>query len=788
MNILRRLLRALLAAALLLTGSMTARAAGWPGTNDAMFPPAPAARPFINVDGRGFMIHGKRVFIVAGELQYARIPREQWRDRLLRIKRAGYNTIQTYAFWNFHEPREGKFDFASGNHDLEAYLKLIHALGMYAILRAGPYINAEWDTGGLPVWLRFKPGLRPLTDNAPFYAAVTPYWDRLFPIIVRNQITRGGPVILVQLDNEHTFDSLGSGVGGGTDLPDAFYKHYQKVALKAGVVVPYFFSGLNHSDDPAGSSPLDTATRTTPWFSTEFWTGWYGWYGVDATKRRKVVRATWKILAYGGAGYTHYTMAGGSDFDTWNNNEQAASYDFGSPIGQAGDFRSDYYPLKRAALFADAFPLVLANSIAAEGGGGTAKVTNPAVQVTTREGKAGRILFLDNPGYAPRPVQIKAADGTLSPSAGPIRMEPGEIVPIVMGYPLLPTVNLTLGAARILGTATQGRTTTLVIYGAPNEPGELHFRVPTQGVTVGKQTPKGSSLSAAHGTVTLKTVFPAGAPQVFTFRVGTQTVRVIAERADLADRTWFVPIGGSTEIICGPDYVGEAGLHAGRLALQTEQTGLTGQPPGPCWVWTADKQIALTKTATPGTPPASASPPALRNWRTDASVPQAQPGFDDHAWLRSDQPRPMGADGDNGAYAWYRTTMTAPAVGDYQLNIADYADWLTVFVDGKRVGSANVTRTTTDDFTPRPNPSRLAIHLGAGPHTLAILTAHYGRNKLVTYYGPMDTIDAKGVTSAVTLSRQAAPPQDIPVFRWKADDDGATNAATAAAPTLDTTG
>ena len=781
MNIFRRLLPAALLLVLAATAP-AARAAGWPGTNDSMFPPAPAARPFINIDGRGFLIHGRRVFIVAGELQYARTPREQWRDRLLRIKRAGYNTVQTYAFWNFHEPREGQFDFTSGNHDLEAYLRLIQSLGMYAIVRAGPYINAEWDTGGLPVWLRFKPGLRPLTDNAPFYAAVTPYWDRLFPIIVRNQITHGGPVIMVQLDNEHTFDSQGSGVGGGTDLPDAFYKHFQKVALRAGVVVPYFFSGLNHSDDPAGDGPLDTATRTTPWYSTEFWTGWYGWYGVDAEKRRKVVRATWKIIAYGGAGYTHYTMAGGSDFETWNNNEQAASYDFGSPIGQAGDFRSDYYPLKRAALFANAFPLVLADSVASDGG---ATVTNPGVRVTRRQGRAGRILFLDNPGYGRQSVQIKAG-GALFPGAGPIRMEPGEIVPVVMGYPLLPDVNLTLGVARILGTTTQGQTTTLVIFGAPGEPGELHFRVPARGVTLGHPAPRvGDSLTAAHGTVTLKTVFPAGAARVFTFQVGAQTVRVISERSELADRTWFVPVGGRTEIVCGPDYVGEAGVNAGRLALQTEQAGLSGPPPGPCSVWTADGQVALAKAAAPGGPYA---PPALGAWRADASVPQAQPGFDDRGWLRSDQPRPMGADGDNGAYAWYRAALVAPAAGAYQLDIGDYADWLTAFVDGKRVGSADVSRTTSDAFTPRPNSARLTVPLSPGPHTLALLAAHYGRNKLVTYYGPMDTIDAKGVTGTVTLVPETAPSQDIPVFRWKADDQGPNDAATLAAPALDTTG
>lgn len=780
MNIFYRLLST---AALLLTLAPSASAAGWPGFNDAMFPPAPSARSVINIDGKGFIIHGKRTYIVAGEVQYPRIPRALWRDRLLRIKRAGYNTVQTYLYWNYHEPREGQFDF-SGEKDVDAFFKLVHSLGMYVIVRPGPYINAEWDTGGLPVWLRFKPGLLPLTDNAQFYAAVTPYWNKVFPIIVKNQITQGGPIIMVQLDNEHTHDGLGRGIGSGTDLPDAFYRHYRQVAVKAGVVVPYFFSGLNHSDDPAGYGPLDTSGRTTPWYSTEFWTGWYGWYGVSPEKQRKLVRATWKILAYGGAGYTHYTMAGGSDFETWNNNEQAASYDFGSPIGQAGDFRSDYYPLKRAAMFAAAFPKVLADSTAAAGGGAVT-TTSVNVSLTRRTGKAGSILFLDNSGYRPRTVQLKAADGTLTPAAGPIRMESGEIVPIVTGYPLLPTVTLTLGAARVLGTATQGRTTTLVIYGAPGEPGELHFRVPASGVTL---APSSGAMTAAKGTVTLKTTFPAATPRVFMFQVGAQTVRVIAAPSALADRTWFVPVGGQTQIVCGPDYVGEAGLSAGRLALETEQNGLTGLPPGPSSVFTADKQITLAKATTPDKPIASVTPPALGPWQADAAAPQAQPGFNDTKWLAVNEPRPMGADGDISAFAWYRTTMTAPTAGEYQIDVSDYSDWVTAFVDGKRIGSGEVHRTTSDDLTPRPQSARLNVTLSAGPHTLALFAAHYGRNKLVTYYGPVDTIDSKGVTGPVTLASVSGQSQDLPVFRWKADDGGVFDADTQAAPALDTTG
>jgi|GEM_PF-5794241 len=103
-----------------------AHAFGWPSTNDNIFPALPAAKPYISFDGRGFLVHGKRTYIVAGEFQYPRTPRAMWRERLLRIKRAGYNTVQTYVYWNYHEPTKGRFEF-TGEKDLDAYLKLIHS-------------------------------------------------------------------------------------------------------------------------------------------------------------------------------------------------------------------------------------------------------------------------------------------------------------------------------------------------------------------------------------------------------------------------------------------------------------------------------------------------------------------------------------------------------------------------------------------------------------------------------------------------------------------------------------
>ncbi len=752
----------LLALLLLGLAPTPSHAGGWPGTNDGIFPALPAAKPYIAFDGRGFLVRGKRTFLVAGELQYPRTPRALWRDRLLRIKRAGYNTVQTYAFWNYHESTEGRFDF-SGEKDLDAYLKLVHSLGLYAIVRMGPYVNAEWDTGGLPVWLRFNhPGLLPMTDNRPFYKAVTPYFNKLVPILAANQINHGGPILMIQLENEHT---LGGGLGAGTDLPNPYYRWYYAKMRAMGLEVPLFFSGLNHNDDPAGDSPLDTATRTSPWYSTEFWTGWYGVYGVDPERAKKLERATWKIIAYGGAGYTHYTMVGGTDFGTWNNDAQAASYDFGAPIGQAGDLRVSYAYCKKAAQFATSFQNLLADSVSREGGDGATATDGGSLQVTHRKGRAGEAVFLYNrPENAPVRTQITLG-GARYPSAGPIMLAPGEMVPVLRNYALAPGVTLSLAAARLLGAVRHGSQNTLIAYGNPGEPVELHFR-----------------FAGGGGESVLQTTVPSAAPRVSMVGTGTRKVRVLTMSLAMADRTWFLEDGS---IACGPDYVGEVQkMPNGTVQLVTERTGPT--PPArplPMLLYPADARKApqtLIPVVVPGQSIASARPPALGPWRADASVPFVQPAYNDKLWKSSATPLPMGADGDISAYAWYRTTVSAPAAGTYQLNLSSGNDWASCFVNGTHAASADL----------RSSPRAFPVMLKAGPNSVAFLTAHYGRDKLFNYYGPMDGADAKwkGITGPVTLTRHDAKRQDLNAFRWQADDAAPGDAAKQAAPGLDTSG
>ena len=745
---------------------------------DGIFPPAATAKPFIDFDGRGFLVNGKRTFLASGSLHYARVPRELWRDRLLRMKRAGFNTVQTYLFWNFQEPQEGKWDF-SGNHDLNAFLKLVKQMGMYATVRVGPYVCAEWDSGGFPVWLRFKPGLKVRTDNPAFEAAVDDLYDHMLPIVAANQINHGGAVVLVQLENEDP-------QGWGTEIPNDYFRHLQAKAIANGIQVLYFFSGLHHGSDPGGDTPWPSAQRTIPWYTTEFWPGWAVNYGdLNAGDLRKYDRGTWKIIAYGGNGYNYYMLCGGSNFETWNDDEVAASYDYSAAIGQTGALRPIYYRFKRAAYFATSFPSVLEDSDNATDAYKSA-ATSPDIRVTARKSPAGTILFLDNNSNKPVQSQVKGLDGVLYPTAGPLTVDAGQIVPIVTDYRLLPDVTLQMAAANILGIASQGATTTVVIYGPPGDPAELRFRTPS-GKVVKTQTFAASgsiSASGSSGEFDLKVRFGEGKPGEATFEIGAERLRVLAVSTQEADHTWFVDVGGATYVIAGPEYVGDVNGAATTVSVEDYKKYAASAPDEVVVYGPAGNGHILSRAADAAAPnaPTVFNPPALGAWEARSGSAQAASDYADTRWLASQEPLQMGADGDYSAYAWYRTTITPPAAGTYTLNFSDAGDWISVFVNGKHAASSKIQERDNG-----PIARHITVTLPAGPSALAVLAAHYGRNRLLGIIGPIDKIYSKGVCGPVALSRSTSE-VSVTTWRWKSDANGEGDAAAMTGPGLDTSG
>jgi beta-galactosidase len=689
--------------------------------NDHMFAASAAAKRFIDFDSKGFLVNGKRTFIVSAGLEYARVPHELWYDRLLRIKRAGFNCIEIYTIWNFHEAQEGKFDF-TGDRDLGAFLDMTNKLGLYAIVRVGPYYCAEWDSGGYPIWLKFKPGLRVREHNAPFEKYVDRFFDHLLPIVFKKQINKGGPVIMVQLENEHNS-------GWGTVTPDAYFKHLQTKALDMGLQVPYFFSGLHHASDPAINGNFDDLKRPNPWFSTEFWSVWYSQYGAKAGDDSLYDRRTWKIIANGGNGYNYYMVHGGTNFGYTNNDEDAASYDYGAAIGQAGDIRPIYHAFKRAAWFARSFQDVLENST---NDSTTYRnlVADTSLKITARKSPYGDIVFIDNPGKKALTAKLQGMDGTLL-------LTPGEIYPLVHHFNITPYVMLNWAYTRIFAIVKQDKSTTLIADAEPGSPLSLRFSTKWNVAAVTK-----SSLLKINGNqVSLTGLAPvSNKPSEYSFKTGDYTIRILVMSRSQTDRTWIADNKGQNYIISGAAYTGDIVIKDKSISITTEQP-LTQQVAADTWLYTAKEVILLNKNNSSGIQqPASL---ALSKWEYKTGAHAAGKIANTTGWLKTKLPLQMGADGDITADAWYRTTLNILTTGKYTLQVKG-GGRAKAYVDGSLAATWQL------------NAGEITLNLKKGKHTLAMFTAHDGRDKLAAYVGPINNVDRKGIYDTVFL-KQGGP-------------------------------
>uniref|UniRef100_A0A8D0EC87 Beta-galactosidase n=1 Tax=Salvator merianae TaxID=96440 RepID=A0A8D0EC87_SALMN len=232
-----------------------------------------------------FFLEGKPFRIFGGSVHYFRVPREYWKDRLIKLKSCGLNTVTTYVPWNLHEPIRGTFDFTK-NLDLKAFIKTAEEVGLWVILRPGPYICSEWDLGGLPSWLLQDPEMHLRSTYKGFTDAVDYYFDHLIPQVVRLQYKNGGPIIAVQVENEY-----------GSYAEDPDYMAYMKAALLERKIVELLLTSDNKDGltsgfvsgalatinfqkmDPGIMTYLGTLQNNMPKMVMEYWTGWFDSWG-----------------------------------------------------------------------------------------------------------------------------------------------------------------------------------------------------------------------------------------------------------------------------------------------------------------------------------------------------------------------------------------------------------------------------------------------------------------------------------------------------------------------------
>ncbi|KAG6717055.1 hypothetical protein I3842_04G078300 [Carya illinoinensis] len=200
----------------------------------------------VTYDGRSLIIEGQRKLLFSGSIHYPRSTPEMWPSLIAKGKEGGLDVIQTYVFWNLHEPQPGQYEF-SGRNDLVRFMKEIHAQGLYACLRIGPFIESEWTYGGFPFWLHDIPGIIFRSDNEPFKFYMQNFTTKIVDLMKSEGLyaSQGGPIILSQIENEY-----GNIEAAFKEKGPSYVRWAAKMAVGLQTGVPWIMCKQNDAPDP----------------------------------------------------------------------------------------------------------------------------------------------------------------------------------------------------------------------------------------------------------------------------------------------------------------------------------------------------------------------------------------------------------------------------------------------------------------------------------------------------------------------------------------------------------
>ncbi|XP_072880344.1 beta-galactosidase [Hemitrygon akajei] len=319
----------------------------------------------IDYDKDCFLKDGKHFRYISGSLHYSRVPRFYWKDRLMKMYMAGLNAVQTYVPWNYHEIAPGKYDF-TGDRDLEAFLKLADDVGLLVILRAGPFICAEWDMGGLPAWLLQKESIVLRSSDPDYLKYVDKWMSVLLPKVKKFLYQNNGPIITVQVENEygsyfacdydylrHLLKLFRKYLGNEIILftTDGTAREFVKCGTLQGMYATVDFGpGENVTEHFSAQRSVEPQG---PLVNSEFYTGWLDHWGQkhSVIGKEAVAQSLDDILAIG-ANVNMYLFEGGTNFGYWNGanspySPQPTSYDYDAPLSEAGDPTEKYFAIRK---------------------------------------------------------------------------------------------------------------------------------------------------------------------------------------------------------------------------------------------------------------------------------------------------------------------------------------------------------------------------------------------------------------------------------------------------------
>jgi beta-galactosidase len=310
-----------------------------------------------------FLLDGKPFQMISGEIHPARVPKEYWRHRILMAKAMGCNTIAAYIFWNYHETSPGNFDFKSENRDIAQFLKICKEEGMWVLFRPGPYVCAEWDFGGIPPYLLKIPDIKVRCMDSRYMKPVENYLTKIAALIKPFLVTNGGPVLMVQIENEY----------GSYGNDKNYLEALRKIWLKNGIDVLFYTAdgatpfmleagnidgcviGLDSGSNEGDFEQAKKRNPNVPAFSSETYPGWlthWGekWARPDTTDLLKEV----KFLLDNNKSFNFYVIHGGTNFGFSAGANSGGkgyepdltSYDYDAPINEQGQPAPKYFALR----------------------------------------------------------------------------------------------------------------------------------------------------------------------------------------------------------------------------------------------------------------------------------------------------------------------------------------------------------------------------------------------------------------------------------------------------------
>ncbi|OWF47699.1 beta-galactosidase-like [Mizuhopecten yessoensis] len=321
----------------------------------------------LDYDKNTFLKDGKPFRYVSGSIHYSRVPQAYWKDRLLKMYAAGLNAIQLYVPWNIHQPEKDVYDF-TGQQDLVAFLKTAQDVGLLVVMRAGPYICGEWDFGGFPAWiLKENPATVFRTMDPTYIKFVDQWMDVLLPKLKPLLYNNGGPIIMVQIENEYG-SYFACDRNYTSHLRDRARFHLGKDVvlfttdgasdgfLKCGYIPEVYATvdfGVTLNPEASFKAQRDYEPKG-PLVNSEFYTGWLDHWGQkhSVTDTNKVAASLDLLLDYG-ANINMYMFEGGTNFGFWNGANYSpfqpvpTSYDYDGPLTEAGDITTKYIELRQ---------------------------------------------------------------------------------------------------------------------------------------------------------------------------------------------------------------------------------------------------------------------------------------------------------------------------------------------------------------------------------------------------------------------------------------------------------